>query len=696
MALEIAKLINCGESDRDNIDSLLEEYLFENDDESDTDTDSDVCIGESSDENDDINERRNGYDNAMDMAAEDEEIVLDSAEEELAVVNRFRCSCKHNKGEPCYTIFQPQQMVDMRLKMADFTPREQMLIFLGKLSTFMNLSERIVGRRETSQKLREHQRTRYYVDGHQLCRHTFKFVHAISQNRLTSLIRSYKTNGLVAKEKRSGGRRFNIRAHSFVDIEHCVAFITNYVEDHALALPGRIPGCRREAVKLLPSSETKVKVYGAYKSASEQAGNRVMSLPVFGKTWRKLIPGVITAKPMSDLCWTCQSNNHLIYRGANLPEDEKSQRLKDQETCGTLKLVDFSRNVPCSRHMSMHYSFDFAQQVHLPSDPLQPGPLYFLVPRKCGIFGVCCEGLPKQVNFLTDEAHLISKGSNAVVSYLHYFFECFGLGETTADLHCDNCAGQNKNRFVLWYCAWRVANGLHQFITLNFLVMGHTKFAPDACFGLLKRAFKRHAISSLSELETLVNGSACLNSTQLVGRADGLSLVPVADWQAHLSPHFKALPGIKKYFHFRFDAASPGIVFVKTTSESPEEQFDLMVDSDDLLPPVAPVAMKPPELGYERQQYLYKNIRRFVKDCYKDVLCPSPPRGRIHPMPGHPLPLMLWLHPEEGYVADVIELASLRVHLLHCGREVAGGVVVVLGGAVVVPVNETMHRHSLV
>lgn len=86
--------------------------------------------------------------------------------------------------------------------------------------------------------------------------------YSISQNRLTSLIRSYKTNGLVAKEKRSGGRRFNIRAHSFADIEHCVAFITNYVEDHALALPGRIPGCRREAVKLLPSSETKVKVYG--------------------------------------------------------------------------------------------------------------------------------------------------------------------------------------------------------------------------------------------------------------------------------------------------------------------------------------------------------------------------------------------------------------------------------------------------
>ena len=260
------------------------------------------------------------------------------------------------------------------------------------------------------------------------------------------------------------------------------------------------------------------------------------------------------------LCWVfvgmlaitgCVWQEHL--RVVHLARSFYNEMVKGaKQTCEQVKLVDFCRSAPCSRQISMHYSFNFAQQVHLPSDPLQPGPLYFLVPRKCGIFGVCCEGLPKQMNFLIDEAHLISKGSNAVVSYLHYFFECFGLGETNADLHCDNCAGQNKNRFVLWYCAWRVAIGLHQSITLNFLVVGHTKFAPDACFGLLKRAFKRHAISSLSELESVVNGSACLNSSQLVGTADGSSLVPVADWQAHLSPHFKPLPGIKKFYHFRY------------------------------------------------------------------------------------------------------------------------------------------------
>lgn len=36
-------------------------------------------------------------------------------------------------------------------------------------------------------------------------------------------------------------------------------------------------------------------------------------------------------------------------------------------------------------------------QVHLPSDPIQPGPIYFKTPRKCRIFGVMCEGAPRQV-----------------------------------------------------------------------------------------------------------------------------------------------------------------------------------------------------------------------------------------------------------------------------------------------------------
>ena len=153
-----------------------------------------------------------------------------------------------------------------------------------------------------------------------------------------------------------------------------------------------------------------------------------------------------------------------------------------------LGIQGLAQNEPCSREITAHYLFDFAQQVYIPNSPCQPGPIYFLTPRTCGIFGVCCEGLPQQVNYLIDEGASASKGSNAVISYLHHFFETYGLGEKHVDLHCDNCSGQNKNRDVLWYFAWCVMTRKHVTITVNFMPPGHTNFAPDWCFRLQKRS----------------------------------------------------------------------------------------------------------------------------------------------------------------------------------------------------------------
>jgi len=564
--------------------------------------------------------------------------------------------------------------------MANMVPRDQMLILLGKLSCTINVSPMTCSTRQApgSEKVRERVRTAYMIEGKSVCRETFMYLHAISRDRLTALLKWYRNNGLAPKEKRSGGRSNQKRAYGFDDIKRSVAFITNYAEDHALVLPGRVPGFNNHDVKLLPSCETKVKVYQAYCVAMSQINVRCMSESQFRDTWIKLTPFIVTARPMTDLCWTCQRNNILIYRGTNIPEEEKSSRLRQQEqhllivhrersvynsmvqnsrqTCKDNQLVQFHTSAPCSRPISMHYSFDFAQQVHLPSDPLQPGPIYFLVPRKVGLFGVCCEGIPKQVNYIIDEAHLISKGSNAVVSYLHHFFESFGLGETDVQLHCDNCSGQNKNRFVLWYCAWRVCVGLHQSISLNFMITGHTKFAPDGCFGLLKRAFKRHAVSSLEEFEKVVNESACVNQAQLIGKEDGSSFVSVCEWQQHLNPHFRPFPGIKKYQHFRFDATHPGKVFAKLSTESEEVEFNMLKGPISNLPRQGAQQIIPPGLPLQRQWYLFNQIREFVKDHLQDVVCPRPAEAAP---------------PVEEMESDYYEnhlAASKTVSVKSCGR----------------------------
>ena len=68
----------------------------------------------------------------------------------------------------------------------------------------------------------------------------------------------------------------------------------------------------------------------------------------------------------------------------------------------------------------------------------------FLAPRKCGLFGVCCEARAYQVNYLIDEGDDVGKGANCVISMVHHFLENHGLGEKEVGLNADNCIGQKK------------------------------------------------------------------------------------------------------------------------------------------------------------------------------------------------------------------------------------------------------------
>ena len=99
-------------------------------------------------------------------------------------------------------------------------------------------------------------------------------------------------------------------------------------------------------------------------------------------------------------------------RSANLPESDKTKRLKEAEN--HLRFAEQEREVyndecrQAAKELKLgpqlpkvvHYSF---QQIHFPSSPQQVEPLYFLTPQKCQLFGVCSEAKAEQVNYLIDE-----------------------------------------------------------------------------------------------------------------------------------------------------------------------------------------------------------------------------------------------------------------------------------------------------
>ena len=52
------------------------------------------------------------------------------------------------------------------------------------------------------------------------------------------------------------------------------------------------------------------------------------------------------------------------------------------------------------------------------------------------------------------------------------------------------------------------------------MMVGHTKFAPDWCFGLVKQKFRRTKVGCLNDIVKVVEESAAVNFAQLVGNED--------------------------------------------------------------------------------------------------------------------------------------------------------------------------------
>ena len=132
-----------------------------------------------------------------------------------------------------------------------------------------------------------------------------------------------------------------------------------------------------------------------------------------------------------------EHNRNLCINSENALEPINTQTVLDRES-----------HEACSLNVTVHYSFDYAQQVHIPAIPCNLGQSSS---RLLGSVGYL--DLPRQVNFLIDKGTSAGKGANATISYVNYYFEHHGLGETDMQLNADNCSGQNKNNYFLWYFA---------------------------------------------------------------------------------------------------------------------------------------------------------------------------------------------------------------------------------------------------
>lgn len=146
-------------------------------------------------------------------------------------------------------------------------------------------------------------------------------------------------------------------------------------------------------------------------------------------------------------------------------------------------------------------------------------------------------------------------------------------------LHADNCAGQNKTFFVMWYLLWRTLTGRHVSVTMSFLLAGHTKVSCDWCFGLFKRNLRRNKVDCLDDIAQVVQSSSPsgVNVPCLCGKEDGTVLVLMYEWSTFLATYFRKLDGIKSYHYFAFSKGST-LVTMKRILNSDKVSQDLGIN----------------------------------------------------------------------------------------------------------------------
>lgn len=173
-------------------------------------------------------------------------------------------------------------------------------------------------------KGRERNTTVFYHHGHRICRNTFLFLHGVSKHRLLALRGSYLSEGLVPRVHGNTGRA---PAHALVmgDVRNIITFVAQYAEANAILLPGRVPGYKRDDIEILPSSTTKKSIWLLYRETAPTVGQRCVAYTTFCLVWRRFLQHIVVARPMTDLCFTCQKNNTAVVRSKNLSENEKSE-----------------------------------------------------------------------------------------------------------------------------------------------------------------------------------------------------------------------------------------------------------------------------------------------------------------------------------------------------------------------------------
>ena len=132
------------------------------------------------------------------------------------------------------------------------------------------------------------------------------------------------------------------------------------------------------------------------------------------------------------------------------------------------------------------FHFDF--QKNLPTPKLTVGSQFYLRLLWTYLFGIYSASTNVMMAYMWHEL-MAKRGPNEVILCLAHFIFRTRLGRTGAKWSiwwADNCPGQNKNNYLMWFFQDLIHREVYTRVDFKFLIAGHTYGPTDRHFALIE------------------------------------------------------------------------------------------------------------------------------------------------------------------------------------------------------------------
>ena len=356
-----------------------------------------------------------------------------------------------------------------------------------------------VKRRSISEEESRRKHTFHYtvqVDGveRRVCKQAFISIHGISKKKLEILFskRQQSPTGTPVFDKR--GRRPNVRRIHGPPLEH--------VHEHIQSLPVKASHYSRAHSphrRYLEQGLTVEEVHSHYVSWLDTAypGEQWVS-PRYYRTVFTTQYNIVSKPPRTDVCNKCEAfeKNIEAKKASYLPtkklqEDFESHKAAASVPQELLAEAEAKSKVEPADSPLRTVAMDLQQTLPCPN--LRVGVAYYKC--KVWVYNFCIYDMNRQkANMFIWTETEAKRGADEIASCIVKWIENEFAQERKFKklrIFCDNCAGQNKNVYIMIMALRLIHAEWLQRVEVVFMVPGHSFMPCDRAFGVIEKKIRK-------------------------------------------------------------------------------------------------------------------------------------------------------------------------------------------------------------